>query len=219
MTISENIINDIAIQPLSQEVGVLKEMFNMLTYSHLPLEKDGVYIGCISENDLRCFEDGKSMEEYQYALSPFYARKNDDLLDVLKHFAKNATNLLPVLEEESNAYLGYVELSNIMSIFNATPFISAEGGIIVVEKGVTDFSFSEISQIVESNEGKLFGAYVSNISNDVAQITVKISLSGMGKIIETFRRYGYKIVSKHQEDVFLQNLKDHSAYLNKYLNI
>lgn len=219
MTISDNIINDIAIQPLTQEVGVLKAMFNVLTYSHLPLEKDGVYMGSISENDLRCFEEEKLLEDYRYALNPFFARKDDDLLDVLKIFADNDTNLLPILERETNAYLGYLELNDIMAIFNSTPFINAEGGIIVVQKGVKDYSFSEISQIVEFNEGRLFGAYVSKVSKDLAQITVKIGLSGMSKIIQTFRRYGYEIISEHQEDTFLQNLQERSDYLNKYLNI
>jgi len=39
------------------------------------------------------------------------------------------------------------------------------------------------------------------------------------KIIQTFRRYNYTVLSKHVEDAYLEDLKDRSNYLQKYLNI
>ena len=92
------------------------------------------------------------------------------------------------------------------------------GGIIVIEKGQNDFSFSEVSQIVESNNAKLLGAFISKVEKDVVQITLKISYVGLNDILQSFRRYSYNIVSGHDDDQFLNNLKDRSDYLNKYLN-
>jgi hypothetical protein len=63
------------------------------------------------------------------------------------------------------------------------------------------------------------GAFVSKIENDMAQITLKLTPSGLNEIIQSFRRYGYNIISEHQEDNFAKNLKDRSKYLDKYLNI
>jgi hypothetical protein len=48
---------------------------------------------------------------------------------------------------------------------------------------------------------------------------VKITLGSINEIIQTFRRYNYEIVSEHQEDDYLNNLKERSEYLNKYLNM
>src|SRR5699024_10468258 len=158
--------------------------------------------------DLRCFDDDKTLEEYQYALSPFYVRDRDALLDIIKVFSTNNANLLPVLSAGENRYLGYLELIDIMGILNNSPFVSEEGNIITVEKGIRDYSFSEISQIIESNDGRIYGAYINRISNDMVQVSIKMSRSGMNEILQTFRRYGYKILSKHQEDRFLQNLKE-----------
>ena len=90
---------------------------------------------------------------------------------------------------------------------------------MVVEKGINDYSFSQISQIVESNDGKLLGAFVSKINTDIVQVTVKIGNIGLNNIIQTFRRYSYTIVSGHEEDSFIESLKDRSDYLNKYLNM
>ena len=51
------------------------------------------------------------------------------------------------------------------------------------------------------------------------QITIKIGSSGLNDIIQTFRRYSYNIISGHEEDIFIQNLKERSDYLKKYLNM
>ena len=125
---------------------------------------------------------------------------------------------MPVLDQDNN-YLGYFELKDIMNLFNQTPFLSEPGHILIVEKGFMDYSFSEIAQIVESNSSKILGLFISNLENDVAQVTVKITNSDINTIVQTFRRYSYNIISQHNEDIFLNNLKDRSKYLDKYLNI
>ena len=218
MDIEEYILNDVAIRHFSDKIGDLQNDFNQLTYSHLPVENNGIYMGCISENDIRCFEAEKSIEDYQYALEGFFVRNSDYWLDILESFAQNNSNILPVLDSD-NEYLGYVELNEIMGIFNETPFLNEAGNIIVVEKGFKDYSLSEISQIIESSNVHLLGLFVSKIENDLAQITIKINPSGINEVIQSLRRYGYNIISQHQEDAFDKNLRDRSKYLDKYLNI
>ena len=139
-------------------------------------------------------------------------------LDVLEVFAKNHTNLVPVLDE-NNQYKGYYEIEDIMKFFHETPFLKEQGGIIIVQKGILDYSMSQVAQIVESNNGKLLGLFVSEANTENVQITIKISLGGMNDIIQTFRRYNYEIISEHQEDNYINNLKERSDYLDKYLNI
>ena len=73
----EYVLNDVAIRHFSDKIGDLQNDFNQLTYSHLPVENNGIYMGCISENDIRCFEAEKSIEDYQYALEGFFVRDTD----------------------------------------------------------------------------------------------------------------------------------------------
>jgi hypothetical protein len=61
--------------------------------------------------------------------------------------------------------------------------------------------------------------FINEASQDVVQVTIKTTLGGLNEIIQTFRRYGYEIMSEHQEDSYLSNLKERSDYLNRYLNI
>lgn len=218
MPLNQFIINDL--NPASPEtlVGELQTIFKQLTYSHVPVLKDQVYLGCLSETDVYCFEPQQVVSEVLYAIEGFFVRDSSMWLDVLEAFAQNNSNIMPVLDAENN-YVGYYQLIDIISLFNRTPFFSEPGGIIVIEKGYTDFSFSQISQIVESNNAKLLGAFISKTENDLSQITLKIGNVGLSTILQEFRRYGYTIISGHEDDTFLRTLKERSAYLDTYLNL
>lgn len=218
MSLKEYILNDVEILSLNEKIGDIQKIFNQLTYTHLPVENEGVYIGCISENDVRCFDNDKTLDDYRYAMEGFYVNEHNYWLDSLEAFAQNNSNILPVLDDE-NKYLGYVELNEMISLFKETPFLNEPGNILIVEKAFKDFTFGEVSQIVESHNAHVLGAFVSKIEDEMAEITLKITPSGMNEIIQSFRRYGYIIVSEHQEDTFNKNLKDRSKYLDKYLNI
>jgi len=212
------IVNDIEPFDVSASIKDVQTVFNQLTYSHVPVERDGHYIGCVSENDAYCFDNAKSLSDFQYALEPFHVLEDTNWLDILEAFALNKSNIMPVLGAE-NKYLGYYELGDIMSLFNNTPFLNETGGIIVVQKGMQDYSFSEVCQIVESNGTRIFGVFISKMTDDNVQLTVKVGHTAMNSIVQTFRRYNYTVISHHEEDKFLEDLKERSEYLDKYLNI
>lgn len=219
MKLSELIINDIKPLSTTGKIRDLQLLFNQLTFSHIPVKNDhGAYLGCFSETDAHCFDNDKPISEYLYALEDFFVRNTTIWLDILEAFAVNSTNIMPVLNEQ-NQYLGYYELNDVISLFSESPFFSEAGGILVVEKGINDYSFSEISQIIESNDGKLLGAFISKMNTDLVQVTLKIGNTGLNEIIQTFRRYSYNIVSGHEEDGYIESLKERSDYLKKYLNI
>lgn len=219
MNLSEYIINDIKPLKNTDLISDLQLLFNQLTYSHIPIKnEEDVYLGCLSETDVHCFESKKQIKECDYATEGFFVRDTTNWLDILEAFAQNKTNIMPILNQ-SNSYVGYYELNDIIGLFNETPFFAEAGAILIIEKGLTDYSFSEISQIVESSDGKLLGAFISKIENDIAQITLKIGNTGLSEIMQTFRRYSYNIISGHEEDSYIEGLKERSDYLNKYLNI
>ena len=218
MPLDQHIINDLRPFDVSAKIKELQEVFNQLTYSHVPIQKDGIYIGCLSETDVYCFDGNEKVEDVLYAVEHFFVDQSAIWLDVLDTFALNDSNLMPVLDSNHN-YLGYYLLIDIISLFSNTPFFAEPGGTIIIEKAYKDYSLSEICQIVESNNIKMLGVFVSKINNDVVQVIIKIENSGLSAIFENFRRYGYTIISGHEDDRFLKTLKDRSAYLNRYLNL
>jgi len=201
-----------------ESIRFVQDFFADLTFSHFPVLQEGIYIGSIAADDVVTFESPKKIIDYKYTLEGFFARTNMIWLDVLEIFAQNHTNLVPVLDE-NNKYVGYYELNDIVQFFAETPFLREQGGIIVVKKSIKEYSMSQIAQIVETNNGRILGQFISDIEGDFVQVTLKIALGGLNEIIQTFRRYNYEIISEHQEDAYLSNLKERSDYLDKYLNI
>ncbi len=218
MIITDFIINDIKPISETEAIGEVQAIFSQTTYSHVPISRDGVYVGCLAENDTHCYDATCLISEYTHAYEHFFVRYETNWLDILETFAQNSTNIIPVLDE-NNTYIGYYELEDVMNFFNNTPFISEPGSIVIIEKGILDYSFSEISQIVESNDGKIWGMFISKIENDVAEISIKIGRANFNDILAAFRRYSYHIASSHQEDTFIKDLRERSKYLEKYLNI
>ena len=216
--INDYLNNDFKALNSQETIADVQDFFADVSYSHFSVVEEGIYIGCIAADDIDTFDSDKKIIDYKYALEGFFARKSMIWLDVLEVFAKNHSNVVPVLDEE-NKYSGYYELEDIVRFFHETPFLKEQGGIIIVEKSMDDYSMSQITQIIESNNGKLLGLFISEATANKVQITIKIAMGGMNEIIQTFRRYNYEIMSEHQEDNYLNSLKERSEYLDKYLNI
>ncbi|MFH6935570.1 CBS domain-containing protein [Flavobacterium sp. FlaQc-30] len=216
--ITNYITNDFGPIDGQETIASVQDFFAEVNFSHFPVLEEGIFIGSISSDDVETFDSDKKIIDYKYTLERFFARKSMIWLDVLEVFAKNHTNTIPVLDE-NNSYVGYYEIEDIMKFFQETPFIKEQGGIIIVQKSLLDYSMSEVTQIVESNNGKILGCFVSEADLENVQITIKIGLGAMNEIIQTYRRYGYEIISEHQEDTYINSLKERSDYLDKYLNI
>jgi len=216
--IKDYITNDYKALNSNANIASVQDFFHELNFTHFPVLEEGIYLGSIAAEDIETFDGDKSIADYRFTLEGFYARHSMIWLDVLEVFAKNHTNLVPVLDE-NNSYVGYYEIEDIIKFFHETPFLKEQGGIIVIKKGILDYSMSQIAQIVESNNGKILGFFISDADVQTVEITVKISLGAMNEIIQTFRRYNYEIISEHQEDNYINSLKERSDYLDKYLNI
>ncbi|MGB3775803.1 MAG: acetoin utilization protein acuB [Leeuwenhoekiella sp.] len=219
MTLTDYIINDLSPITEKSKIGDAQELFSQTTYSHIPVMREGIYIGCLAENDVHCHEASEPLDQQTHLYEGFFVRESTNWLNTLEAFGQNEANIMPVLDSQ-NRYLGYYELKDVMNYFNQTPFLSEEGIILILEKGIFDYSFSEISQIVESNEGKILGAFISKFDKDVVQLSLKVGGDiSLNALLQAFRRYGYEIVSEHQEDSYLIDLRERSDYLEKYLNI
>jgi len=218
MHIQTHILTNIEVFEVGDSLEKVIRFFKDHTYSHIAVAEKGRYLGVLNENDLETFEEGKKIEDYRYNLETFFVRKDTNWLDVLEMFARNEANLLPVLGENEDV-LGYYSVTDVVRVFIDTPFFTEPGGIIIVEKGIRDYSFSEIAQIVESNNTRFIGGFITDIHNDVVQVTIKIGASNLNEIQQTFRRYNYNILFGTDDDQFLEDLKQRSDYLEKYLNV
>ncbi len=216
--LKDYISNDYKAIDTQETIADVQFFFDDLTFSHFPITEEGVYIGSIVADDIETFDSDKKVADYRYTLEHFFARNNMIWLDVLEVFAKNHANLVPILDEE-NKYIGYYEIEDVIKFFHETTFLKEQGAIIIVSKNTIDYSMSQIAQIVESNNGKILGLFISKSDINTVEVTIKITSGSLNEIIQTFRRYSYDIISEHNEDNYINNLKERSDYLDKYLNM
>ncbi|MGO4918334.1 CBS domain-containing protein [Maribacter spongiicola] len=218
MDIQEHIITNLPVFDIKDTTEKVLEFFQDSTYSHVAILDDGRFLGLFSENDADGLQPDAKIDEFRYELQSFFVRRDTNWLDVLEVFARNEANLLPVLNEKEEV-TGYYCLTDIVSVFIDMPFFTDPGSILVVATGVKDYSFSQIAQIVESNNAKLYGGFISDTQNDIIQVTLKITANNYNKVVQTFRRYNYNIIFGNSDDEFLEDLKNRSDYLEKYLNV
>ena len=106
----------------------------------------------------------------------FFCSRDTNWLDVLEALLKILRILCLWLDSKNGLFKGYYELNDIIGLFNETPFFSEAGGILIVEKGLNDYSFSEVSQIVESNDGKLLGAFILKLKMTLLKLLLKLAI-------------------------------------------
>ncbi len=216
---TDYILKEIKALPPESNVQQARAICESLPITHVPVVKDKVLLGCFSESDILTIEDKTaSLATHSHLFDHFYSLPENSILELLKLFAENDCNLIPVLSDK-HEYIGYYELSDILDLFNSSPFVHRNDETLVVEKKNKDYSMSEIAQIVESNGGQLLGCYIVSETAETVQVFLKIASTEMNEIIQTFRRYNYTVNSKHQDDQYLEELKNRAAYLNKYLDI
>lgn len=219
MNINDYILKEIKAFHLKDTVKKAQRLFKNYPITHFPVVENNKLLGSFAEDDIQTLENKEEeLVVHSYLLNSFFADEKATVLELLKIFADNNTTIIPVLNKDKN-YMGYYDLCDVLDVFSTSPFMIEESETLIVEKLEMDYSMGEVSQIVEANGGKLLGVYISEKSNDFVQVTLKIVSDEINEIIQTFRRYDYKIVSNHENDIYLEDLKNRSDYLQKYLEM
>lgn len=219
MNINNYILKDITAIRLNDTIKSAQNLFKNFSITHFPIVENDKLVGSFAEADAQTIENKEDvLENYSYLFNPFFADEKATIIELIKIFADNNASIIPVLDSDKN-YIGYYDLGDILEAFATSPFILEESETLVVEKLENDYSMSEVAQIVETNGGKITGIYISEKLDGYVQLTLKIVSNEINEIMQTFRRYDYKIISTHQNDLYLEDLKNRSEYLQKYLEM
>ncbi len=219
MKISDYISKDIPQLSTSDSILDAKRIFDTSIFSHIPILENDILIGLLPESDVRTIEEeNKTIGESEHYMDHFHCYSKDNWMDIIKLFSRNESNILPILDK-NNKCIGHYELSDIIHLFSDAIFINENGYFIEIEKDSTDYSISEIAQIVESNDDKVLGIFLASALGNNTRINIKIASKDINETIQTFRRYNYTVVTQIKEDKFLESLQERSDYFKKYLNM
>lgn len=188
--------------------------------THLPVLKNGNFVGLISESDIL---DKMDLEEtldklFEHLPRP-YVKGNAHIYEVLFKVAEQKISVIPILDEDES-YLGCTSIHQLVTMIANTGSIKESGGIIVLEVNRNDYSLAQIAQIVESNNAKILSSYImSSPDSSKIDITLKINQVELDRILRTFERYDYVISASYQKSNFDDDLQHRFDSLINFLNI
>lgn len=171
-----------------------------LKVSHLPVLKNGNFVGILSESDIldKMHLDQKLDKLFDHLPRP-YVLANAHIYEVLAKISEHRVSVLPVLDENEK-YLGCTSVYHLLTVIANTGSIRESGGILVIEINAADYSMAQIGQIVESNNAKILSSYImSTIDSTKVEVTLKINQIELSSIIRTFERYDYVVKATFQK--------------------
>jgi len=98
--------------------------------------------------------------------------------------------------------------------------VNEPGALIALEVDALQYSFSEISRIVESNDAQITQLNTAQ-SKDMGktQVTLKLNKLEISDIVATFQRYDYHVKYYFGEELYTNELKNNYENLMSYLNV
>lgn len=191
-----------------------------LNVGQLPVLNKDKFLGLLSEEDLMDFEDptGSIGSNKSMLPGPFINEKAH-IYEVIKMASELNMTLIPVVDDKEN-YVGVITMEDIVKFFAMLSSINESGVIIVLELNKNDYSLSEISRLVESNNASILSSYISAHKDSMKmEVTLKINVPDPNQIIATFERFNYTVARSYQESQYFGDLKERFDSLMSYLNV
>ena len=126
---------------------------------------------------------------------------------------------MPVVSKDKEL-LGIITQKDLLVALNNFYGMEEPGGIIVLDLEKRNYSFGEISRLIETNNAFITQLNTSKEKNNGHLIvTIKVNKINISDIIATLQRYDYNIVYYFGEETYENELKENYDLLMTYLNI
>jgi acetoin utilization protein AcuB len=187
---------------------------------HLPVVNQRELLGLVTEFDLINHPDPQDIVgNVKLSLPNAFISAYQHVFDVMKMMTEMKLSLLPVVDQR-NSYSGVITLPNLVRFLTLNTSVLNPGGLIILEVAENNYSMAEISQIVESNDARIIGAFfTTHPDSTLIDITLKINNIDLNSVIQTFERYNYTIKATFAEKDDLDDLKERYDALMNYLSI
>ena len=187
----------------------------------LPVVDQGNFLGLIREEMIFDMNNAeKLISEVQLDNQMCWVYSDKHIYDVLRVGAEQHSNVVAVLSRDQH-YLGVVTMEDSIAAFADSLSIQSQGSVLVLSLFMTDYSLSEISRIVESENTKVLSSFITSDPLDDAKIklTLKLDKPELRHIKATLERFGYKILDHYQEESGISGEEDRIGNLLRFLDI
>ena len=216
----ELINNSIPRLGLKDSVNKAIQLISDFRVSHLPVVEDDKFLGLVSEEDLLDQEQPKMpIELMQEFFIPARVHDNEHFLNAVTCSNQFDTTVVPVVNDEGDL-MGVITAPDLLKTLGNFAGTNEIGGIIVLEMERNQFSISEISRIVESNDATILHLNTT-VHAETGMLTVSLHMNKkeISAIVSTFERYDYDVIYYFGNEKFENEIHSNYRHLMNYLDI
>ncbi|MFM7645717.1 MAG: CBS domain-containing protein [Sphingomonadales bacterium] len=210
--------------PWLPSTDTIAEALQLMQEHHceqLPVTEGGVYVGLVSEEDL--LEHPLSEDTLQTLLSQLPAPAvsgEHHFLQALALMTEQQLSVLPVVGTEERELSALLTLPSLLQELARFLGLQEGGGLLVLERDSHQYSFSEISKLVETHDAQVTQLNThNNLQTGIIQITLRVNKPEISDIVATFQRYDYKVCFYAGEEQYTNQLRNNYDHLMHYLKI
>jgi signal-transduction protein with cAMP-binding, CBS, and nucleotidyltransferase domain len=188
----------------------------------LALVADDDFKGLIDEAVLLdVADDNIQLAHVQPQHTDAFIYNSQHLLEALQLAQSQQLDVVPVLDEDRQ-FAGTIPTSDLLRKFSQLIGLQELGALLVLNVEARDYSLSEISRLVESNDVKIVSSYFTSgsVEQDIpSTLTLKLNRREITAVVATLERYGYDVDATYANDRLLSPDQERLGMLFKYLDI
>lgn len=210
--------------PVIKKTYSAEEVNNILSYYNSDtciICDEGKFIGQIKVNNLKNTDLPSLFEEESIINSALFVDKESDIFRIADIFINSDADNLPVIDDQMT-YLGSIHKESFVKIFGNSLAVKIPGSLIVLEMFSEDYSLTEISTIIETENAKITGLFINNrnTTDNIFEVSIKLNLTNIDRILASFERYNYKVkYFSSIESIATEKIMENYNALIHYLNV
>ena len=186
---------------------------------HLPVIVEEKFAGIISKDDLMDSDETAMLASLQSQFIHASVFPDEHFLSALKQASQFDISIIPVVSKNGEIQ-GIVTQKKLVRSIAGFFNIEEPGGVIVIEMDKRNFSFGEISRLIETNDASItqLNTYTESTTG-LFILTIKVNKIEISDIIATLQRYEYSIRYYFGEEDYENELRKNYDLLMTYLKI
>ncbi len=219
MLVKDLPIGDVRHLEISDTVQAALDCMQADHVRHLAITRGEAFEGICAKDQLQD-EDPDSILE---TLAPYFikefVREEDHFLSAVSLAGQKHLTVIPVLDANGRL-TGCIEAGQLLKKVADFLRLKEPSGMIVLEMDSLQYSFSEISRIIEANDAQITQLNTNkNEEQDTMEVTVFVNKIEISDIVASFQRHGYSVNYYFGEELYNNELKDNYENLMNYLNV
>jgi acetoin utilization protein AcuB len=205
---------------LDDKVYQALQLMNDNQVAHLPVVDGEKYVGMISEDDLLLSDNENTvLSELQQSFANTSVKNDEHFLRAIQVAAENGLSVVPIVDND-NDITGAVAYNDLLKYASEFMSLHEPGGLIVLEMGSNQYSFKELSKILESNDAQITQLNtLNNPETGMMRVTIRINKPDVSDIVAAFQRHEYDVKYYFGEEQYANELRSNYDNLMNYLKI